>query len=110
MKTAFFFIFLFAVAYCADNPDEEATELLDNVAAEEARSCVEGGKDCKNDCQCCGKWSYCKCPLWGAFGCSCVIGDSMVCVRKKNDCKNPAVMNTPPGGCFSSRRGNNRRG
>nr|P83999.1 RecName: Full=U18-ctenitoxin-Pn1a; Short=U18-CNTX-Pn1a; AltName: Full=Neurotoxin PNTx30C3 [Phoneutria nigriventer] len=45
-------------------------------------SCFEGGKDCKNDCQCCGKWSYCKCPIWGLFGCSCVIGDSMVEVRK----------------------------
>nr|Q5Y4U3.1 RecName: Full=U9-agatoxin-Ao1a; Short=U9-AGTX-Ao1a; AltName: Full=AgorTX_B7a; Flags: Precursor [Agelena orientalis]AAU93683.1 toxin-like structure AgorTX_B7a precursor [Agelena orientalis] len=80
----------------------EESSFLAAVAPEEQRACIKEGEKCAGDCQCCGKWSYCSCPLFGALGCSCIIGDAMVCVRKKKECRTSDVMNTPPGGCFSS--------
>nr|ALJ10810.1 cystine knot toxin [Dolomedes sulfureus] len=112
MKTAVFFLCLLAVAYSTESEAED-TSLVDDGAleVEEERSCVALGGECNgNDCKCCNKWTYCKCPLWGVLGCSCVFGDSMVCVRKRESCKNPEVMDYPKGSCFSSKRGNNRRG
>nr|AKT08988.1 putative neurotoxin LTDF 06-01 [Dolomedes fimbriatus] len=110
MKIALIFLCLFAVAYSISEEAED-TSLVDDAVPEGERSCTPIGGDCEpgNDCKCCNKWAYCKCTLFNKWGCSCVFGDAMVCQRKKEQCRDPQVMDFPKGPCFYSTRKNKRR-
>ena len=92
MKTVLFLIFLFAVAHCAEIADEE----VNSEDAEDARSCVLVGEDCKNDCQCCGKYTFCECRKEVVSGCSCTFGGSRIYARKKRICKIRKLKGTVP--------------
>nr|QDC23132.1 toxin 37 isoform precursor [Cupiennius salei] len=104
MKTALIFLCFLAVVYSAETESKDTSVREELAPKEEERACVPLGEECNgNDCKCCNKWTYCKCPFGTGFACSCVFGGAMVCERKKKKCKNPEVMNTPPGPCFSGR-------
>nr|P83901.1 RecName: Full=U8-ctenitoxin-Pr1a; Short=U8-CNTX-Pr1a; AltName: Full=Probable neurotoxin PRTx34C2 [Phoneutria reidyi] len=56
--------------------------------------CLDIGKTCKDDCECCGCGNVCYCPFdwfggsWQPFGCSCAYGLKYVCAHKQKKCPN----------------------
>nr|P84031.1 RecName: Full=U7-ctenitoxin-Pr1a; Short=U7-CNTX-Pr1a; AltName: Full=PRTx19; AltName: Full=Probable neurotoxin PRTx20C1 [Phoneutria reidyi] len=56
--------------------------------------CKARGDTCQKDCDCCGCFYKCHCPLdwfggkWHPLGCSCVYGDKYICEKKKKECPN----------------------
>nr|WBW69971.1 venom protein [Lampona murina] len=102
MKISFLLVLLIAAVYSGEIAAEEKD--ADNIPGKKSRNtCLKPGEECTNTCQCCSKVTYCKCPLGGFFGCSCVYGDSMVCLRKRKECKGYGsdIVDNPPGSCFT---------
>nr|AKT09045.1 putative neurotoxin LTDF S-08 [Dolomedes fimbriatus] len=100
MKVLIVFIsVLYLVHSYSLEEEKEALESLEEIALqdaepllaadevkEESRKCVHLGAECSNSCDCCGDTTYCNCPLFGLFRCSCVPSTSDVCHTKMAEC------------------------